>query len=50
MVELSEDIQAISDQDEALLTAPLNRILKKIQLMHRVLAQFHDLAQAGADG
>lgn len=50
LVELSEDIQALSDQEEALLTAPLNRILKKIQLMHRVLAQFHGLAHAEADG
>ncbi|AMO56690.1 hypothetical protein [Endozoicomonas montiporae] len=44
LIEVSEDVQALDDVNEDELTAKLQPILNKIQLMSQVLQQFHAIA------
>lgn len=43
LIELSEDIQALPELPEADLPKQLQKLVTKIQLMHKVLAQFHTI-------
>lgn len=44
LIEVSEDVQALSDLSDEQLTARLQPVLQKIQLMSQVLQQFHAVA------
>ena len=41
LIELSEEVQALPEQPEAELPLQLQKLVGKIQLMHKVLGQLH---------